>query len=194
MSPVRFSLLIGAAGALLVISTVGAQKPGALTAPETFTAQLHGTTGTGALSSMMTIHVDRYLTERQRTPLTEALRIGAYSGFLQALRQAPQVGSLTIGQQTFALRWAREQTTDNGRTISLITDKPVYFVGGGRADAKPRAGYELGVVQLTLDASGAGTGTMAAAARVKPDGKGGVILDDYAREPIMVTAVHRVTS
>jgi hypothetical protein len=32
---------------------------------------------------------------------------------------------------------------------------------------------------------------MAAAARVKPDGKGGVVLEDYAEEPIQLTFVRR---
>ena len=57
-----------------------------------------------------------------------------------------------------------------GRTISLVTERPVYFVGGGKADAKPRAGFELAVVQLNVDEFGLGSGTMAAAARVKASG------------------------
>jgi len=32
---------------------------------------------------------------------------------------------------------------------------------------------------------------MAAAARVRPDGDGGVLLDDYAEEPIAVTKLTR---
>jgi hypothetical protein len=46
-------------------------------------------------------------------------------------------------------------------------------------------------VQLTVDEFGLGTGTMAAAAKVKPDGQGGVVLEDYAEEPIKLTYVHR---
>ena len=36
-----------------------------------------------------------------------------------------------------------------------------------------------------------GSGTMAAAAKVKPDGQGGVVLEDYADEPIKLTYVKR---
>jgi hypothetical protein len=46
-------------------------------------------------------------------------------------------------------------------------------------------------VQLAVDEFGLGTGTMAAAARVKPDGAGGVVMEDYAEEPIRLTFVHR---
>jgi hypothetical protein len=33
---------------------------------------------------------------------------------------------------------------------------------------------------------------MAAAAKVKPDGQGGVEIEDYAEEPIKLTSVYRV--
>ena len=90
------------------------------------------------------------------------------------------------------LRWAREEPSGKGRSISLVTEKPVYFVGGGSANAKPRQGFELAVLQLTVDDYGLGMGTMAAAARVKPDGSGGVVLEDYAEEPIRLTSIYRV--
>ena len=73
-----------------------------------------------------------------------------------------------------------------------MTDTPLYFVGGGRTDAKPRAGFELAILQLAVDEFGLGTGTMAAAARIKPDGQGGVVMEDYAEEPIRLTGVYRV--
>ena len=73
----------------------------------------------------------------------------------------------------------------------MVTDRPVFFVGSAKADAKPRAGFEVAIVRIQVDAAGRGRGTMAAAARVRPDGDGGVLLDDYAEEPIAVTNVTR---
>ena len=73
----------------------------------------------------------------------------------------------------FAIRYAREEKTDKGRTITVVTDKPMFFVGGGKADAKPRAGYEVGAIRMTVDSVGLGSGTMAAAApdRAWPRGR-----------------------
>ena len=68
-----------------------------------------------------------------------------------------------------------------------MTDRPIFFVGGGAPDAKPKAGYELGVIELVVDPQGSGQGTMAAAARVKPGPDGGVILDDYAAAPVRLS-------
>jgi hypothetical protein len=47
------------------------------------------------------------------------------------------------------------------------------------------------VVQIAVDEVGMGMGTMAAAARVKADGQGGVVLEDYAEQPIKLTYVRR---
>ena len=52
-------------------------------------------------------------------------------------------------------------STPTGRTLVLVTDKPVYFVGGGRAESAPRKGFEVAVIEIRIDAKGAGTGSMA---------------------------------
>jgi hypothetical protein len=64
-------------------------------------------------------------------------------------------------------------------------------VGGGSTDAKPRAGYEVAVIQIDVDSVGLGKGTMTAAARVKPGGETGVQIDDYADNPIKLVTVVR---
>jgi hypothetical protein len=72
-----------------------------------------------------------------------------------------------------------------------VTDKPVYFVGGGEVNAKPREGYELAVMQFEMDDAGMGQGTMAAAAKIKPGGPNGFVIDDYAEKPIKLTSISR---
>ena len=72
----------------------------------------------------------------------------------------------------------------------LITDEPMYFLGGGSKDAKPRAGYEVGVIQMEVDAAGSGTGSVAAAAKVKP-GEDGVVVDDYGDQRIEIAKDRR---
>ena len=193
MSRSRLCLLLAATVVAGTSLTVDAAQRKPQTAPEEFSSPLQGRTDTGALASTILIKIERYTPEAERQKMTDAMKFGGYPGFLQALRKAPAVGSIVIGDLQVPLRWAREQpTAKGGRAISLVVDSPVYFVGGGRVDAKPRTGFELAVVQLTVDDYGLGFGTMAAAAKVKPDGAGGVLLEDYAEEPIKLTSVHRV--
>lgn len=182
---------LSAAGASSTAGAV-AQAGRPLTAPETFTSQVQARSGFGTGSaSNIRIIVDRYTAGDDRKAMTDALRHGGYPGFVNALRKAPAVGRVELGDESFIIRWAREEATAKGRVITIVTDTPVYFVGGGRVGAKPREGFELAVIRLTVDDFGTGTGTMAAAARVKADREGDVSVEDYADEPVKLTFVRR---
>ena len=169
-----------------------AKPPAATGAPEVFSATAEVKNATGAISGTFEARVTRYTPDFDRTTMESALKQGGYPRFLTTLRNAPLVGQLVLGGgQPFDIRYARERTNAGARSIVLVTDRPVYFVGGGRTDAPPKAGYEVAVIEIQLDAAGRGKGTMAAAARVRPDGDGGVLLDDYAELPIGLTNVTR---
>jgi hypothetical protein len=162
------------------------------TAPETFTANLQaqGAKG-GAAAATIEVDIQRYTPDADRTSVESALKTGGYPAFLTALRKSPQVGTVSFVDQKWNIRWARETRHDKGRSIVVITDQPIFFVGGGRADAKPRAGYEVALIRMDVDDVGLGRGTMAAAARVRPGGDAGVQIDDYADKPITLTTVSR---
>ena len=175
----------------LSVSQGAAQSPRNSGAPETFGASVQAKVAPGAIAARIQIDIQRYTPDFDRTAVETALKQGGYPAFVTALRKAPEVGSVTVGDQKFPIRWAREQKTAKGRTIVVVTDKPVFFVGGGSPDAKPRAGYEVAVIQLVVDEIGLGRGSMAAAARVKPGGETGVQIDDYAEQPITLVSVSR---
>jgi hypothetical protein len=165
--------------------------------PEEFSINAQSSGGAGALASQFVIAIDRYNTDKERDALATALKQGGYPAFLPALRKSPLVGHIKAGTQQFDIRYAyqREATGSSagkGRTIVIVTDKPVYFVGGGRADAKPREGYEVAVAQFDVDDVGLGKGTMAMAARVKPGGPAGVEIDDYAEKPVQLSTVRKL--
>lgn len=188
------SVFLIAASALLVGSGLGLdarQADRTASGPETFqvTATASGRNAAGTLTVPMTIRIDRYTSEHARTAMTDGLKYRGYPGFVAALRDAPVVGSLEVGGQKFAIRWARQEPKGAGRTITIVTEKPVYFVGLGKPGAKSPAGYEVAVAKLDLDASGAGDGIMAAAARVKPRDVTDVQIDDYAEAPLKLTVV-----
>lgn len=177
---------------LVLVAAPAAQRSKPYTAPETFSTQLQARTEAAGSAASMKIQIDKYTSDNDRKTITEALTHGGYPDFLVAFRKAPAVGRIELGAEKFTVRWAREQPTPKGgRSITVVTDQPIYFLGGGKVDAKPRAGFELSVVQLSVDDLGLGTGTMAAAARIKPDGNGGVVMEDYADQPIKLTYVRR---
>jgi hypothetical protein len=180
---------------LVAATTVGTAQTARrnVGAPETFSANATVVkSGAAAASATIQIHIERYTPDADRTAVENALKTGGYPGFLTALRKAPDVGYVQHGTEKTAIRWARQTDVDKGRRIVVVTDKPIFFVGGGAANAKPRAGYEVAVVEMNVDDVGLGSGRMAAAARVKPGGESGVQIDDYAEEPIKLATVRRV--
>jgi len=192
-----FMIVLVAARICVAAQAGGVQSGGATTgAPEIFSATAQAKNSLSAASSKLEVRVSRYTPDFDRKTVEEALRLGGYPKFLIALRNAPEVGQLVLGGGTpFAIRYAREKVEASGRTIVLVTDRPVFFIGTGRAEpTKPRSGYEVAVLQIQVDGAGQGRGTMAAAARVRPDGDGGVRLDDYAEAPIALTELTRKPS
>ena len=191
----RVACVVIACGMLPVI--LGAQAKKDAKGAEQFSVNAQASGEGGALASQFVISIDRYNTDQERDVLATALKQGGYPAFLPALRKSPLVGKITAGKQEFNIRYAyQKQTaataTKNGRTIVIVTDKPVYFVGGGKAEAKPREGYEVAVAQFDVDDVGLGSGTMAMAARVKPGGDAGVQIDDYADKPVQLTTVRKL--
>ena len=90
---------------------------------------------------------------------------------------------------------AHRQTADQGQTITVATDRPIYFVGGGLADAGARGLREMAIIQRYGRGRRRQGGSIAAAARVKPSRDGqGVQVDDYADQPTPITAVKRTGS
>lgn len=188
----RVQMLAPVALLILAAAPAGVLSQQQRGAPELFTANVQATAASGAsAAASIQINIRRYTPDAERTAVEAALKGGGYPAFLTALRKAPEVGTVSLGTQKWAIRWAREQPSAQGRTIVVVTDQPMFFLGGARANAKARAGYEVGLIRIQVDNAGMGSGEMAAAARVKPGGETGVQVDDYAEQPLTLTGVAR---
>jgi hypothetical protein len=154
--------------------------------PRTLIATADVAGPTGSAKAEFKIQIERLMLDVDFNRVAEALKFGGYPKFLPALRDLPPVGYVQVGERQTVLKYARMRRDGQPRLV-LGTDRPIFFVGGGAPDAKPKAGYEVGVIELEVDAQGNGQGTMAAAARVRPGPDGGVVIDDYATSPIRLS-------
>jgi hypothetical protein len=175
----------------LTVAPAVAQRPSA-GAPETFSSQAHVRGAPGAAAAVIRVVIERYTPAAERAALEHALETGGYSVFVLALRKASAVGYIEHGTSRFTIRYARETQAALGRRIEVVTDKPVYFFGGGAPEPKPREGFEVAAVRIEVDGIGLGSGVMAAAARIEPAPEGGVQVVDYADEPIRLVSVVRL--
>jgi hypothetical protein len=152
--------------------------------PLTLTLDAKAATPAVSVAATMTIRVEGLMLESRRTRVTDALAYGGYGNFVTALRALPSVGTIVLGTRSVDIRYAHEQEDGAGRRLVLVADRPLYFLGD---PAKPRAGYELTLVELRFDPAGAVTATMAGAARVKPGPDRQVVIDDFAEAPLQLT-------
>lgn len=154
--------------------------------PRTWQATAEAALGKSAVTATFTIHLNGEMPDLTFKIVADALKYGGYTNFLPALRKLPAIGYVELAGRRTEIKYARKRAGSSSNLV-IGTDQPLFYLGGGAPDPKRKAGYELGIIDLELDAQGNGRGLMAAAARVKPGPDGGVMIDDYAEEPIKVS-------
>jgi len=105
----------------------------------------------------------------------------------------PSVGKLILEDgRFFDLKLTNEiRVLGGGRFVTVITAKPIAFLGADRPDAKPVEDYAVGLVDLNLKADGGGTGTAAPAAKVKIGDQGGFQVEDYGAKTIWLEEIKK---
>ena len=164
--------------------------------PEVFTGTAQAKNATGAVSGTLEVRLRRVTPEFDKRAVETALKEGGYPRFLTALRNAPEVGQLVLaGGAPIAIRYARERVDAKGRHLIVVTDKPAYFIGGGRAESTRHArASKSRSSRFSSTRKAPARARWPAAARVRPDGDGGVLLDDYAEVLITLANITRKPS
>jgi hypothetical protein len=175
--------------ALMILATAGAA---ARSGSETFHATATIETAGGAKATApLTIVVARTTPEEEARALAHAFTTGGEAALRKALAGLSETGSVRIGKGApTAARITLDRPTDRGRLLTIVTDQPIVFLGGGLPEAPAKAGYGFAVVDIEVDADGNGSGTLSPAANVKVV-KGAFVVDDYAAQPMRLTDVKR---
>ena len=113
--------------------------------------------------------------------VTDALKFGGYRNFFRRSAPLPAIGTIAFEARTVEVRYAREEPHEKGIRLVLVADRPLFFLGD---PVKPRAGYELTMVELILDAKGAGTNRRGSR---KADARGGIVVDEFEVAPVQLT-------
>lgn len=177
------------AGAFSLMTVVLVAAPAGAQGPETFTGTATVKTASGATATApITIVVERKMPQSEADKLVEAFKSGGAPALRKALAGVPPTGSVKLGNGAATpARLTIERPTDKGRLITIVTDQPIVYLGAGVPDAKSKEGYDFGVVDIEVDGTGAGSGTLAGAAKVTLK-QGVFVVDDYSGELIRLTA------
>lgn len=179
------------AGVMALLTTAGTVASSRLQAgEETFTATAMIKTAGGATATApVKIVVTRLMSQAEADRFTDTFTKGGAAALRKALVGVPPLGSVTVGNGSPApVRLTLERITDRGRLLTIVTDQPILFLGAGLPGAKPKTGFDFGVVSIEVDAKGAGNGTIAPAAKVRVN-NGAFVVDDYGAETIRLEQV-----
>jgi hypothetical protein len=160
---------------------------------ETFTATATMKTASGATASApVTITVERKMSQSEADGLIAAFKTGGVDGLRKALSGVAPTGSVRLGGGApTPTRVTIERPTDKGRLLTIVTDQPIAFLGAGLPTAKPKQGYDFGIIDIEVGADGKGSGTLAPAAKVTVK-QGAFTVEDYASELVQMTGVSKV--
>jgi hypothetical protein len=175
--------------ALLVVAAPNAsgQK-----SAETFTGTASvETAGRAAAHAPVVLIVERQLSQSEADRLAAAFKKEGADGLRQALVGLAPTGSVQLGGgKPVPTRITIERPTDKGRLLTIVTDQPILFVGAGFPDAKPKEGYDFAVIDIEVDASGSGSGTLAPAASITWN-ETAFVVRDYGSELVRLTSVRK---
>jgi hypothetical protein len=178
---------------LLLTAVVAALSLSAALAGESYTATASGKVDGKEKKVKATITIDRFSTQAEKDAARAAFDAGGTTGLAAKLYTMPAVGKLTFEDgRIFDLKLTNQFNLIDGRFVTVITDKPIAFLGADKPGAKPIDGYDVGVIDLNLKANGRSDGIAAPAAKVKIGNKGGFQVKDYGSKTIWLTDVKKM--
>jgi hypothetical protein len=174
-------------GVVLVTMTAYAwQKPETITAD----ASVKSAAGVKATAPVV-VTITRYASDADRDALMAALKQSGTDGARQLLAKRDGIGSVQVGGRQTAIKYAYARSTGAGQLITIVTGEPIVFIGAGLPDAKPKAGYDLGLLLLDTAASGPGRGELIPATKIRVNAEGAIVTEDYSGEVVGLSNVVR---
>lgn len=182
--------LLSLAGSCLLAAAPAAHAQGK---PEIYNATAELKTAAGAtVTAPVVVSIERWTTDADRDKVRDVLKAGGTSALQKKIAGMPAVGYLQVGQTKTPLHFARALPVGEGKVVTVSTAKPIFHIGAGAADAKPKAGYDVALVIFEVNGKGAGdAGDFAPAAKVKLDDKSGLVVEDYGVEAVRLMRITR---
>lgn len=156
--------------------------------PEEFSATAIVNNNLGAGMDKVIIRVTRWSTEAEQGLLTRTLLKSGPRELLDVLQDQRSVGTIrTPDSLGYDLRYAHQEPgEDGGRDIVIATDRPVGF---WEARNQPRTiDYPFTVIQMHMDRSGEGKGTLSYATKIIARGNT-IELENFASAPAMLADI-----
>ena len=131
----------------------------------------------------VTANIESYSTLEDQQVLIDAFKAGGHDSLVKALSKMKSRGRVAItGTIGYQIAYIRSFPTENGRTIRLVTDRPIQFaeayVNGRTKD------YDLSALEINLNADPKQSdGSLIVAGKFKIDKNQQVSFESYGSGP-----------
>lgn len=192
LNPKLMSLLMCLA--LITVAGAAAQTESAagIDLPQQYSATAFGQAGSVAGKSFgVTIYITGLTTDEQRQELLTTLKSKGQNGLVSALEKQNDLGRVApVGSVGSGFRYVRaKKTADGGLQITMATNRPISF--GELYNSTRSRDYPIGIVTLSVDKDGNGTGLLYGACKVKFNKKGELEMEHYGQKPFRLANVRR---
>lgn len=170
LAPVTAALLVACVSTCATAAAVQA-------VPEAFTATAAVRKGAVTASAPFSVTITRYGSTVEREAVMKALRAGGTVAVQRILETMADAGVVQIGEHRTPIKFAAQRPTASGRLVTVVTAKPILFLGEGLPASRPREGFEVAVAMLYPGDHA--FGELAPAAKVGVDGSGALLIEDY---------------
>ncbi len=185
-SQTRPVVILALAGLVLAAGALVSQEPAA--AGEKFSANLmvQGGGAPAGRSTRLNMEVQHWATEQDLAGFKKILTEGGSDALYKALA-GRNVGKVQTTQSyEYPIYLAFSVTTEKGRTIKLITERPVFTKEVVRD--QDTLEYIYSYIELNLDAKGKGGGKMLGTAKVFINKDGKVDIDTHGQPEPLINA------
>jgi hypothetical protein len=151
---------------------------------ETIQAQAMGQQRAAGKTFNVTINIESYSTPEDQKTLIDAFTSGGHDALVKTLSKMKSKGRVAVtGTLGYQIAYIRSFNTENGRTIRLITDRPIQF---REAYASGRTkDYDLSAIEINLDDKDKkqSDGSLIIAGKFKVDKNQQVTFESYGSGP-----------
>jgi len=150
---------------------------------ETIQATAMGQLKAAGKTFHVTVNIESYSAAEDQKILIDAFTSGGHDALVKTLSKMKSKGRVAItGTIGYQIAYIRSIPTENGRTIRVITDRPIQF---REAYASGRTkDYDLSAIEINLDSDPKkSTGSLIVAGRFKVDKNQQIIFESYGDGP-----------
>jgi hypothetical protein len=117
---------------------------------ETIQAQAYGTGTMASHNFGITIRIEDYSTPAEQKALIDAFKKGGHDEMVKVLAKMKGKGRVSVtGQVGYQIAYIRDIPTKTGRTIRLMTDRPINFAEA--ANSFRSRDYDLTLMEVHLN-------------------------------------------